>query len=319
MSNLAPNVKVESDEVLTQRLLAAVSEAGDGHCKNASEAGTAMIRRRLRENGFTRLILPFQQISDSDLTYLPDSELPAIVEEMEPDSPGAKSIPFNDTPDTQFYRGDKFAVYFCKITTAEYTKNVDELRTYKNDLRQVVTDNALKDIQTEEDSRTITEVNRVVGSTPDVVSPTTGVIQHYAISGGITRSNYKEVLNHLEDRELNNGVFLMNRHTAKEFLEWDRLEIGGDLAERLMKEGVSALDEAKIFGVRHIFTMKRDLVPDNVVFEFAEPSFLGRAYVLEDVTMYVEKKRDILRFSAQEKIGVTFANTNSIGKTTFTD
>ncbi len=265
-----------------------------------------MIRRRLRENGFTRLILPFQQISKSDLTYLPDSELPAIVEEMEPDSPGAKAIPFNDTPDTAFYRGDKFAVYFCNITTREFTKNVFELLTYKNDLRQVVTDNALKDIQTEEDSRTITEVDRVVGSTPNTASPVTGIVQHFSISGGITRANYKEVLNHLEDRELNNGVFLMNRYTAKEFLEWDRSEVGGDLAERLFKEGVSALQEAKIFGVRHIFTMKRNLVPDNVVYEFAEPSFLGRAYVLEDVTMYVEKKRDILRFSAQEKIGLTF-------------
>ena len=317
MSDLNPNVQVENDEVLTQKLLSAITEAGDGLCKNASEAGTAMIRRRLRENGFTRLILPFQQISDSDLTYLPDSELPAIVEEMEPDSPGAKAIPFNDTPDTQFYRGDKFAVYFCKITTPEFTKNVDELRTYKNDLRQVVTDNSLKDIQTEEDSRTITEVDRVVGSTPNVASPVTGITQHYQIAGGITRANYKEILNHLEDRELNNGVFLMNRHTAKEFLEWDRSEVGGDLAERLMKDGVSALEEAKIFGVRHIFTMKRDLVADNVVYEFAEPSFLGRAYVLEDVTMYVEKKRDILRFSAQEKLGITFANTASLGKTTF--
>ena len=317
MSDITPNIEVENDEVLTQRLLSAVQEAGDGHCKNASEAGTAMIRRRLRENGFTRLILPFQQISDSDLTYLPDTELPAIIEEMEPDSPGAKAIPFNDTPDTSFYRGDKFAVYFCKITTREFTKNVDELRTYKNDLRQVVTDNSLKDIQTEEDSRTITEVNRVVGSTANAVSPVTGIIQHYQITGGITRSNYKEILNHLEDRELNNGVFLMNRHTAKEFLEWDRSEIGGDLAQTLLKEGVSGFDEAKIFNVRHIFTMKRDLVPDNVVFEFAEPSFLGRAYVLEDVTMYVEKKRDILRFSAQEKIGITFANTAALGKTTF--
>jgi len=317
--NIDPNIKVESDEVLSQRLLSAIKESPDGHQKNASEASTAMIRRRLRENGFTRLILPFQQISDSDLTYLPESELPAIVEEMEPDSPGAKAIPFNDTPDTAFYRGDKFAVYFCKIVTPEFTKNVDELRTYKNDLRQVVTDNSLKDIQTEEDSRTITEVNRVVGSTPDAASPVTGITQHFQVNGGITRANYKEVLNHLEDRELNNGVFLMNRHTAKEFLEWDRSEIGGDLTERLLKEGMSALDEAKIFGVRHIFTMKRELVADNELFQFAEPSFLGRAYVLEDVTMYVEKKRDILRFSAQEKIGLTFANTASLNKTTFED
>lgn len=311
------NLNIEAPEVLSKKLLDAIEQADHGHLKNASEAGTQMIRRKLRENGFSRLILPYKQVSDADLNYLPDTELPVIVEEMEPDSPGAKSIPFNDTADTAFYYGDKFVIYFCKITTPEFTKNVEELRTYKNDLRQIITDNALKDIQTEEDSRFIVEVNRLVGSVGG--SGEAGVQQNFEISGGITRATYKEVLSHLENRSLNNGVFLMNRKTAKEFLEWKRDEIGGDLAERLFTDGVSALQEAKVFGVRHIFTIKRDIVPDNVIFQFAEPNFLGRARVLQDVTMYVEKKKDILRFSAQEKIGVAFANVAGVNKTTFVD
>ena len=310
------DIQVEAPEVLSKKLFDALNQAGDGFMKNASEAGTQMIRKRLRENGFSRLILPFKQVSDADLNYLPDTELPVIVEEMEPDSPGAKAIPFNDTADTAFYRGDKFVVYFCKITTHEFVKNVDELRTYKNDQRQVVTDNALKDIHTEEDFRTISEVDTIVGDPSGVGA--SDFQQSFEISGGITRSNYKEVLNHLEDRELNNGLFLMNRHTAKEFLEWDRTEFGGDIAEKLALDGLSALTEAKIFGVRHAFTMKRGIVPDNVLYQFAEPNFLGRAYVLQDVTMYVEKKKDILRFSAHEKIGLTFANVSGLNKTLFT-
>jgi phenylpyruvate tautomerase PptA (4-oxalocrotonate tautomerase family) len=76
-----------------------------------------MIRRRLRESGFTRLIIPHLPVNDSQLTYLPNTELPVIVEEMEPDSPGAKAIPFNDSSDTAFYRADKFSIVFCKIVT----------------------------------------------------------------------------------------------------------------------------------------------------------------------------------------------------------
>jgi hypothetical protein len=310
------DIQVEAPEVLSKKLFDAINNAEPGILKNASEAGTQMIRRRLRENGFSRIIMPFRTVSDADLNYLPDTELPVIVEEMEPDSPGAKSIPFNDTADTEFYRGDKFVVYFCKITTPEFVKNVDELRTYKNDLRQVITDNALKDIHTEEDGRTIAEVDEIVG-TAGAADGAADVQQNFEIAGGITRANYKELLHHLEDRELNNGLFLLNRHTFKEFIEWDRLEIGGDLAERILTEGMTALSEAKIFGVRHAFTMKRALVPDNVVYQFAEPNFLGRAYVLQDVTMYVEKKKDILRFSAHEKIGLTFANVAGLNKTTF--
>lgn len=310
------DMNVEAPEVLSKKLFNAINDADDGLLKNASEAGTQMIRRRLRENGFSRLILPFRTVSDADLNYLPDTELPVIVEEMEPDSPGAKAIPFNDTADTAFYRGDKFVVYFCKITTREFVKNVDELRTYKNDLRQIITDNSLKDIHTAEDERTINEVDQIVG-TAGASDGAADVQQNFEIAGGITRANYKEVLNHLEDRELNNGLFLMNRHTIKEFLEWPHDEIGGELAQKLLQEGASALNEAKIFGVRHAMTMKRALVPDNVVYQFAEPNYLGRAYVLQDVTMYVKKEKDILRFVAHEKIGMTFANVAGCNKTTF--
>lgn len=309
---MSDNVNVESTEVLSKRLLDAVTRAEDGMLKNASDAGTQMIRRRLRENGFSRLILPYKQVSDADLNYLPDTELPVIVEEMEPDSPGAKSIPFNDTADTAFYRGDKFAVYFCKITTPEFTKNVDELRTYKNDLRQIITDNALKDLHVEEDGRFIKEVDRITSGQE------AGMLQQFTTAGFITRSSFAEMCNYLEDRNLNNGVFLMNRHTAKDYLKLDRAAIGGDLAETLFKQGLSGLNAAEVMGVRHIFTIKRDLVPDGVVYQFAEPDYLGRAYILQDVTMYVEKKKDILRFSAQEKIGLAIANVAGLNKVTFT-
>jgi hypothetical protein len=50
----------------------------------------------------------------------------------------------------------------------------------------------------------------------------------------------------------------MNRRTAKEFLKFDRSEIGGDLAQDLFKQGLTALQEAMIFGVKHIFTIKRN-------------------------------------------------------------
>ena len=65
---------------------------------------------------------------------------------------------------------------------------------------------------------------------------------------------------------------------------------------------------AKLFGVKHLFTIKRNLVPDNVVYTFAEPNYLGRFYELQQTCMFIEKKKDILRFSARETIGSTIAN-----------
>lgn len=306
----------QSSEVFNRELLQAIDEAGDGLLKTASTASSNMIRRKIRENSFCRLILPPKPVGNEDLDRLPDTDLPVIIEDMEPSSPGAKAISFNDTADTAFFRSDKFVVYFDQITTPEFTKNINELRTYKMDLRAVITDNSLKDVQYREDARFIKGIDAIVGATNGV--GLSGVQQNFNIAGGITRDTYYKALSILEDLELNNGVFLMNRKTAKEFLKFNRSEIGGDLAEKLFTDGLSALPEAKIHGVRHIFTIKRDLVPDNVVYLFAEPDYLGRFYTLQDITMYVEKKKDILRFSARETLGLSIANVRGVAKVTFT-
>jgi hypothetical protein len=108
-------INVETEEKENQILFQALMDAGDGLCKNASDMTSQVVRRRLRETGFRRLILPDKPISDSQLVMLPDTELPVVVELMEPDSPGAKTISFNDTADTAFYRGDKFVVIFHPV------------------------------------------------------------------------------------------------------------------------------------------------------------------------------------------------------------
>jgi hypothetical protein len=220
---------LENPQVLNKALMDQIVAASDGEVKSASAAGTNMIRRRIREEGFTRRIIPPQTVTNDDLDRVLEHDRPVIIEDMEPLSPGAKSIPFGDSADTQFYYGNKYACVFNPITTPEWTKDINELRTYRMDLRQVITDNSLKDMQTEEDGKFIAMVDEIVGSTAGVGAA--GVQQNFNISGGITRDTYVEVLSKLEDQNLNNGIFLMNRRTAKEFIKFDRNEFGGDKAQ----------------------------------------------------------------------------------------
>jgi len=287
-----------------QRFVSAIEQARSGELTKVSSSSGSFIRRRIRENGFSRNIITPENVTNADLDRFERTELPGMIEDMEPHSPGAKAIPFNDTPDTAFYRGDKYTVFFCKISTKEFTKNVDELRTYKMDLRQVITDNALKDIQTEEDARFITEVDDIVGPSNGVGA--SGEQQNFDIAGDVRRVTYVNLLNHIQDRDLNNGVFLMNRHTANEFLKWDHDEWGGSQAQAMTTGGLrKGLNKFEIMDVPHIATIKRDIVPNNVVYQFTEEGYLGKFCVLSDVTMYVEKRIDIIRFRAHEKIGLS--------------
>jgi hypothetical protein len=136
-----------------------------------------------------------------------------------------------------------------------------------------------------------------------------GKQQWFTTTSAVNRDSYIDSINHLESNKLNNGLFLVNRKTANEFLKFSRDEAGGDLSERMWVQGREAISEGKILKIPHIFTIKRELVPDYRVYQFTTPDFLGRAYVLEDTTMYVEKKKDILRFSAVKKLGMTICNT----------
>ena len=311
MSN--PNdQQLAEPEVLNEELIDAILNAPDGHLKNASGLSGRFIRRRIRENGFFRRILPFEDVKQSDLSPSIDSEKPWIIEEMESDQPGAVSMNYDDTPDTAFFRGEKFAVVFYIITTPEFSKNVFELMTYKSDVREITTANALKDLHTKEDTKGINVVDRIVGA-PNGVGAS-GQQQNFEMAGRISREIYVDNISHIEDKDLNNGVWLMNRRTSREFIKWGRDEMGGDKAQELALEGLEALSEFKILGIPHIATIKRTLVPDQVIYKFAEPGYLGRAYRLQDITTFVKKEKNILTMSAQEVVGMTIANVRAASR-----
>ena len=317
------------DPTLTQDLIDGILAHNDGMLEKQSAVATKIVRTRIREDGFQRQILPFVNVTNADLAYLPDSELPALIEELEPDSPAAKSIGYNDTPDTVFFRGEKFMVLINIITTEELTKNLNELRTYKNDIKQIITDNMLRDIQTEEDSKFIATVRRICGNANIEADggQGNGTYVEYAaanvdhqyvrIDSPITRESYKVTRNFLEDRDLNIATALINRRTANQFLGWDRSEIGGDKAESMALKGLKALDSFEIMGINHIATIKRDLVANGEVYQFASPDFLGRAYKLEDIKITIKKDYDIIRMRAQEQVGLTIGNTRGVQRLIF--
>jgi hypothetical protein len=261
-------------EASNAELLDEILAARDGEVKNASTAGSNMIRRKIREQGFCRRILPPEAKGNADLNTVLEHDRPVIIEEMEPLSKGAKSIPFGDAADSTPYYGNKFACVFHSITTPEFVKDINELRTNKNDIRKIVTDNALNDIETKEDGEFMAGCESIVGASNGVGA--SGQQQNFVLDGGFTRDNYVEALKLMDNLDLNVGCVLINRKTAKEFIKWGRDELGGDLSQDMFKSGLTALGEAVVMGAKHIFTIKRNLVPDGCCWIFAEPSFLQK-------------------------------------------
>lgn len=312
-----------SDQALAQDLLIRkeliddILHADDGVVKKASVATSKATRTQIREEGFQRAIMSFDMITNGDLDYFGDSELPGVWFELEPDSPPARIIPYNDTPNSFTYRAEKYLVVISVVTTEEATKNVNHLRNYKTDIRQIVNDNMLRDIHTAEDTAFLAEVDRIVGS-PVAIGSSDYESQNVTMTGaGITRTSMKRAVSFLTDRQLPVGVFLVNQRTANELLGWKRDEVGGDLAQDLLRKGLKALERFEVFGIPFISTIKNDLVADGVMYQFAPKEFLGNALMLEDITVTIKKEYEMIRMRAQEQVGLTIGNTRGVQRLQF--
>lgn len=307
------------DLLIKKELIDDILNADDGVVKKASVATSKATRTQIREEGFQRAILSFDKITNEELDYFGDSELPGVWFELEPDSPPARIIPYNDTPNTFAYRAEKYVVLISVVTTEEATKNVNHLRTYKTDIRQIVNDNMLRDIHTAEDTAFLSEIDRIVGSPVAIGAVTNYDVQNVTMTNaGITRTNMKRAVSFLTDRQLPVGVFLVNQRTANELLGWKRDEVGGDLAQELLRKGLKALERFEVFGIPFISTIKNDLVADGVMYQFAPKEFMGNALMLEDITVTIKKEYDVIRMRAQEQVGLTIGNTLGLQKLNYT-
>ncbi len=284
--------------------------------KQAIDAVNDFTRTKMREDGFYRRIMPPLKISNDELDRQVDTDKPVKVVDKEPDSPAAISIPFGTLPTNVYIRGPRYRVMFDRVVTPRFVKDVDELRTWVMDIRQVLSDNSIKDMLAEEDSKFISAVNAVMIG-PDVPVPYNGnVIQWKTIDGGITRETVQDARkimpkgpSHLEAH-----TALVNNVTIKEIEKWGRDEMGGDFSQDVIKNGWA---EANFMNMQWIITIKRDLVPDDSMFMFSDPKFMGKSYLLEDTTMYIRREAYMLEFFAYQTMGGSIGHAGGIARADF--
>ena len=305
----------DNDTKLTNETFLSYLET-PGMEKRALDAVVDYTRYRMREEGFYRRVLPPIQVSNDDLDQQVDTDKPVKIIEREPDSPAAISIPFNTLPMNLYVRGQKYRVTFDRIVTPRFTKDVDELRTYRMDIRQILSDNAIKDMLAEEDRKFIEACNAAMGGAADATVTQSGLVQWETIYGGITRDTLQDAFKILPRTisRLEVGTCLINNLTIRELMKFGREEMGGDFSQDVFKNGWS---EQSFMNARWIISIKQDLVPTDSIFMFADPKFLGKSFVLEDTTLYVDRKAYMLEFFAYETLGGAIGNTNAVARVDF--
>lgn len=289
-----------------------------GQIKQAQDIVTDFTRVRIRESSFFEKLLPSTKISDDELTPQLATDKPVKLVNREPGSPGACTVPFGTQPIQYYIRGDRYAVFFDRLVTPKFTKDVTELRTYGYDIRQVISDNAILDMDAELDRKMLAAVDSIIGAEGSTVAAT-GVVQNKKIVDplGITRQALFQMKKILKSTfaKLETATALVNYNTIEDIAAQGRDEVGGDLSESLYVEG---FQQKRLLGINWVVTNKTELVADSVFYLFASPEFIGKSFVLEDTTMYLDKRAFLIEFFAYAERGASIGNVAAVGKARIT-
>lgn len=263
--------------------------------KEASVAMSAFVRQKIREDGWTRKILDATSITAAELDRQVTEE-PVVIVEKEPDSVAA-NLPFLGRSEIRYWKTPRYPVTFQKIASADFKKSKFELATYRTDIRTVLQENSVKDIQAQEDSNFYSNVVQMATDNSNV----------FTISGGFTKVNLMSGIKNLLNRHLPVGCILMTQAMYADTLTFPATDVGSPMASSLFG-GTATLDN--FFGYKVIVTNKNDILPTNQCIVFAPPRYLGQMYVLGDCVVFLKVEKDMIEFSSYESVGVGIGNVN---------
>lgn len=308
-------METQNVSIINSQILESLRNDDDAtFVKKAQAAATNYTRIQVREGSFAFKILPPEKATDDMLKYDLTEHL-GVVWEREPDSPAAKWVPLETVPDGEYIKSSRYIIPMARIETPDFRKDIAELRTTRQDIRKILTDNSIKDGLAEIDSKFIYTVNTIVFDADAAGEPNhiSGKVQWMDFDGPLNRDNFAEATKMLPQGNPENGKFvnrnyccLMNEITARDLLKLERPEVGGDKAQDFFLNGLTT---DTIMGIKCLFTIKNHLVPTNWVYFFAEPDFLGKCFYLDDWTMYVKKEAFFISMFSYWLGGFAFGNT----------
>ena len=297
-----------------------------GQSKEAGVSAQSYTRNKLRENSFAEKVITPIDIANDELDKTEDPEMQVKWCSREPDQAPAQTIPLGTVPEGYQFKGTRYPAYFSRLVSPLFQKDVDKLRGYDYDIRQILLENSTKDLATQVDTKFIETVNSVMGqvNTANALNGL-GLPQYVTISGGIDRDNLADSANVIKklrvpfgplqpDGSAAKGIMLLNNVTASEFLKFQRGEVGGDKSQDAYTSG---LPPTEIMGIPALYTIKRELVPDGTIYFFSSEEFFGKYFRLQPLTVFMKTEAFFLQFFQYMNISMSIGNVKGCARVDF--
>lgn len=302
----AANYRTETEKVSAQQVNSNfVRKIDQGRIKEAAEEGSAFIRAKLRQESFAREILPPVLLADDEIDRDVNTDQPKKIVEKEPDS-YATFVPFYGTGPRTIFKGPRYQVSFGKVESQRFRKSKFELMTYQNDIRKILSDNSVKDMAEQEDSKFISTIDTILAAAPTQV----------LAQPSWDAAAFVALFQNMQNRKLPLGKLLMTDATYSNSLQLPYTAVG-EVASRHYDQGVEK--EKRLWGIPVVTTIHNNLVTGHAgstssVYLFAPENYLGNFFLLQDATLYIEQKADIISFHAYEALGIGIGNNYGVSR-----
>lgn len=283
-----------------------VKKIEDGRIKEAAAEGSAFIREFVRQESFAREILTPTLLQDDEVDRDENTDEPKKIIEKEPKSV-ATFVQFQGSGPRTWFKGPRYSVYFGKVESQHFTKSKFQLMTYQNDIRKILSDNSVKDMADQEDTKFMDTINTLVAL---------NTAEQQIAAGAFSSTQFKLGLQKMTGRKRPIGKMLMSKTLYYEALDLTANNVGMAVATRHYDEGVES--EEKLWGVPVVTTIKENIVGAKNAYIFAPENYLGNFFLLQDATLYIKQEADLITFWTYAAPGIGIGNRLSVQKVIFT-
>ena len=117
--------KDAKEQMEDQALRGLLEKGASADIEKVAQTANEVTRTQIREGSFANKILPPEKIGNERLTKTMTEDL-IVIDDLEPDSPGAKYVPFETVPEGEIITGSRYITPMARIVTPKFTKDIDQ-------------------------------------------------------------------------------------------------------------------------------------------------------------------------------------------------
>lgn len=285
-----------------------------GQEKTASLINNEFVPFVLREGGFSRQIVNYEQITTADLDRDPDNlEIPTkfvMVEEPILNGYQAAFTDWMQSTTDLWYKGGIRKIRMLPMISRHFKMTENQIRFSPLPIRQYVEGVIKNDFLEAEDARFMRLVNRCLSVTGNIIPSGNTSLQ---LSDIVT---LRQAFIRLR---LPLTTILIHEATYMEMLNWTAQVYGSHVMQDLVENGGMGQDgKYKQFaGMKWVTTMNSDIVKEGRMYGFGPSSMLGKFYDFGAPESFVKYEHPVLGVKMRQIIAQEILNPNCVVRLDF--